>query len=240
MSAIGAMRKVATLTGRDLLSESRARQVAPVMAFFALSLVFLFTFALPTGAIRAPAPPPVAGAVPARDITGTLLWATVFFSAVIGLGRGASVDREAGAAEGLLLAPVDPAALFAAKVVANFLFLTVTAALVIPMFVLLAGAPADLLFPEIVLVAIPANIGLAAVGTLFATAAQFSEARSVMLPLLAFPFCLPVVLAASRLTSTLLITGAFASEMRWFILLTVFDVVFLTIGTVTYEFVIRE
>lgn len=210
------------------------------MALFGLSLVFLFTFALPTGAVRAPSPPPQAGAVPAREITGTLLWATIFFSSVIGLGRGLSVDSESGAGEGLVLAPIDPAALFAAKLVANLSFLSVTELVVVPLFMLFANVPIGLLVPGIVVVALPVNIGLAAVGTLFSAASRYSEARSVMLPLLTFPFSLPVILGASRLTSALLISGGFAQDARWFILLTVFDVIFLTIGAVTFEFVIQE
>jgi heme exporter protein B len=61
-----------------------------------------------------------------------------------------------------------------------------------------------------------------------------------MLPLLTFPLALPVILGASKLTSTLLIENGFGVEGRWFILLAVFDVIFLTLGAVTFEFVIEE
>lgn len=234
------MNRILRLASRDLLSETRARQIAPVMVLFALSLVFLFTFTMPTGSLRAPAPVPQAGAVAAREITGTLLWATIFFSTIIGLGRGIAVDRESGAGEGLLLVPIDPAALFTAKLLANLAFLSATEVLVIPLYMLFAGIPFGLMVPGILLVALPVNIGLAAVGTIFGTASQYSESPSVILPLLVFPFALPVVLGGSTLTSTLLTSAGFAGEVRWFILLAVFDVVFLTIGAVTFEYVIQE
>lgn len=99
------LNRILSLAARDLLSETRARQIAPVMILFALSLVLSFTFTMLTGALRAPVPLPQAGAVAAREITGTLLWATIFLSTIIGLGRGVAVDRESGAGEGLLLAP---------------------------------------------------------------------------------------------------------------------------------------
>jgi heme exporter protein B len=150
------------------------------------------------------------------------------------------VDSQSGAREALLLAPIDPAALFAGKLIANLVFLIATEAVMIPLFMLFGNVGFGQLFPGILLVALAADLGLAAVGTLFGAAALYSEARSMMLPLLLFPFALPVVLAASRLTSALLIDGALATEMRWFILLAVFDIVFLAIGAVTFEFVIQE
>ncbi|MEX0790694.1 MAG: heme exporter protein CcmB, partial [Actinomycetota bacterium] len=96
------------------------------------------------------------------------------------------------------------------------------------------------LFPGILPVMLVASLGMAAVGTLFGAATQHAEARSLMLPLLTFPLTLPVILGASKLTSTLLIENRFGNEFRWFILLIVFDVVFLTLGAVTFEFVIEE
>lgn len=234
------MRTVLALAAKDLRGESRARQIAPVMLVFALCLVFLLTFALPPGALRAPVPVPVAGALSARDITGLLLWTSIFFAAVIGFGRSAAADRETSAADGLLLAPVDPAALYTGKLIANVAFLLATEMVAIPLFMLFANIAPGSLFPHILPVMLVASLGMAAVGTLFGAATQHAEARSLMLPLLTFPLTLPVILGASKLTSTLLIENGFGNELRWFILLAVFDVIFLTLGAVTFEFVIEE
>ena len=234
------MRTVLALAAKDLRGESRARQIAPVMLVFALCLVFLLTFALPPGALRAPVPVPVAGAIPARDITGLLLWTSIFFAAVIGFGRSAAGDREGSAGDGLLLAPVDPAALYTGKLIANLGFLLATELVIIPLFMLFANITPGALFPAILPVMLVASLGMAAVGTLFGAATQHAEARSLMLPLLTFPLTLPVILGASKLTSTLLIDNRFGNEFRWFILLAVFDVIFLALGAVTFEFVIEE
>ncbi len=234
------MRTVLALATKDLRAEARGKQVAPVMVVFAMCLVFLLTFALPPGALRAPVPEPRAGTLAAREIAGLLLWTSIFFAGVIGFGRSATVDREGSAADGLLLAPVDPAALYTGKMIGNLAFLTVAELLAIPLFVLFANIPPRSLLPGLIPVVLVASLGLAAVGTLFGAATQHAEARSLMLPLLTFPLALPVILGASRLTSTLLIKGEFGSEGRWFILLTVFDVIFLTLGAVTFEFVIEE
>lgn len=234
------MRSVFALAAKDLRAESRARQIAPLMAVFALCLVFLLTFALPPGALRAPLPEPRAGAIAARELAGLLLWTVIFFAGVVGFGRSASVDREGAAADGLLLAPVDPAALYTGKLLANLAFLTAAELFAIPLFMLFTNIAPGALLPGLLAVVVLANLGLAAVGTLFGAATQHAEARSLMLPLLTFPLALPVILGASRLTSTLLIEDGFGNDGRWFILLAVFDAVFLALGAVTYEFVIEE
>ncbi|MBW3591357.1 MAG: heme exporter protein CcmB [Actinobacteria bacterium] len=233
------MKRIWTLARNDLLCEARAKQIAPVMVVFALSLVFLLTWALPPGAIRAPVPGPLAGAVGAREIAGILMWTVVFFAAVAGFNRSAAADRE-DTYEGLLLAPVDPAALFAGKLTGNFAFITAAEIAIFPIFMLFAGASPGLLFPGLLPVAFLGNLGLAAVGTLFTPASQHTPARSMILPLLTFPLSLPIILGSARLTSSLLIDGTYGTEARWFILMSVFDIVFITIGAATFEFVIQE
>lgn len=223
----------------EMVNESRGKQVAPVMVVFALSLVFLFTWALPTGALRAPVPVPAAGAVGAREITGMLMWTVILFAAIAGFTRSSAIDRE-DAYEGLLLAPVDPAAIFAGKMAGGILFITAAEVAVFPAFMLLGGISPGALLPELVAVAAVANVGLAAVGALFTPASQHTTARAVILPLLTFPLSLPVVLGAARLTSTLLTTGGFGHEVRWFILMSVFDIVFVALGAATFEYVIQE
>jgi heme exporter protein B len=228
------------IVAKDLRSEARAKEIAPSMILFALVLVFLFTFTLPAGAGRAPVPPPLAGTVASREIAGVFLWATLLFAGIVGFSRNAALEREGGRLEALLLSPIDPAALFAGKAISNLIFLSVTEVVMIPAFLIFLDAPAGLLFPEIFVVLILANVGLAAVGTLFGAASQYSRIREVMFPLLAFPVLLPVVLGASRLTSTLLLNGSFAGEERWIVLLASFDLAITAVGAVTFEYVIQE
>jgi heme exporter protein B len=232
--------KVLAVALKDLRSEARSKQVAPVMVAFSLSLVFLLTFALPPGSGDAPPPEPQAGAVAVREVIGPLVWTSLLLAAVIGFGRSASAEHEGGMIEALILSPVDPAALFAGKALANFLFLTLTEMAMIPAFALFAGVGITPLWPGILAVALAANLGLVAIGTLFGAAAQHSSSRSLILALLMFPVLLPLILAAAKLTSTLLLQGSFVGATHWFILMAVFDLVFTVIGAVTFEFVIQE
>lgn len=234
------MRKALAIASKDLRSETRAKEIAPAMVMFALVLVFLFALALPPGAGRAPVPEPRAGAVGTREIAGAFLWASLLFAGIVGFARNAALEREGARIEGLTLAPVDPAALFFGKALANLVYLSVMEAALLPAFVVFFDSPVRPLLPGFLLVAVGANVGLAAVGTLFGAASQYARAREVVLPLLVFPVVLPVVLAATRLTSSLLVSGGFSGEGRWFILMLAFDLAFCAIGAVTFEYVVCE
>lgn len=234
------MRNALLIAAKDLRSDARAKEVAPSMILFALLLVFLFTFALPPGSGRAPLPPPVAGAVATREIAGVLLWTGLLFAGVVGFGRSASLEKEGNRIEALLLSPIDPAAIFTGKALANFVYLCVMELVMVPAFILFFDTPAGLLFPQIVPVLLAANVGFASAGTLFAASSQYARVREVILPLLAFPVMLPLVLAASRLTSALLVTGSLAGEERWMLLMISFDLAISAIGAVSFEYVIQE
>ncbi|MEO7803434.1 MAG: heme exporter protein CcmB [Actinomycetota bacterium] len=214
---------------KDLRSESRAKEIAPAMVMFALALVFLLSFTLP--AVNTPE---------ARDTTAAFLWASLLFAAITGFGQSASTEKEGSRIEGLLMAPVDPAALFMGKAISNFAYMIALEMVIVPVLLLFVDIAPGLLFPQIFAVAVAANIGMAAIGTLFGQASQYARARALILPLLAFPALLPVILGASKLTSSLLSSGTTASEARWFVLIGVYDLVFVTIGVVTFEFVISE
>lgn len=233
------MRVALLIAAKDLRAESRSKEIAPAMLLFALALVFLFTFALPPGTGRAPVPLPRAGSIGAREIASVFLWSALLFAAIVGFGRSAALEREGSRLDGLVMAPVDPALVFAGKATANFLYLTFIALIVIGFFVLFTGvAPSS--FLGILPVAVITNIGLSVIGTLFGTASQYSRAKELLLPLLIFPAVLPLLLGAIRLTSAVLVHGDPFTETRWFILIAIYDIVFATIGAVTFEFVIRE
>jgi heme exporter protein B len=234
------LKKLLAVTLKDLRSEARAKEIAPAMVLFAIVLVFLLSFTLPPGAGRAPVPEPVAGAVASRDIAGTLMWAALLFAGIVGFGRSAAAEREAGRLDALLLAPVDSAALFGGKALANFIYISLMEWILIPVFLVFIDLELSIVFPEIVLVAILVNVGLSSAGTLFGAASQYARAREVLLPLIAFPVMLPAILAGSKLTSSLMTTGTLTGQARWFVLLVVFDLSITALGAVTFEYVIRE
>jgi heme exporter protein B len=234
------VRQALTVAAKDLRSDARAKEIIPTMVLFALVLMFLFTFPLPPGAGRVPVPEPRAGAVGVREVASAFLWASLLFAGVVGFGRSAAAEREQSRVEGLLLAPVDPAAIYAGKLLANLTYLAAMEAVLLPAFMVFFDVPPGRLFPGILPVLAAADVGLAAAGTLLGAASQYVRARELVLPLLAFPAMLPVVLGAIRLTSTLFTTGGFGGQASWFALLAATDLAYLAVGAVTFEHVLSE
>jgi heme exporter protein B len=234
------VRKMLMLAGKDLRSESRAREIIPPMIIFGLILVFLFTLNFPPGAGRAPVPAPNAGGVGSREIAAAFLWVSLLFAAILGFGRNASMEREGNRIEGLMMTPVDPAAVFAGKALANFCYLWLLEIIVFPAFVLFFDVAPGSLLPGILLVALAANVGLASAGTLLGAASQYVRARELLLPVMLFPILLPIVLGADRLTGSLLTGGGLGPQAQWFMLMGTFDLALPAIGAVVFEYVVNE
>lgn len=234
------MKTLMAVTMKDLRIEARAKDAAVAMALFGLVLVFLFALALPPGAGRPAVPLPQAGSVPAREVASAFLWAAILFASIVGFLRSSAMEKEGGRIEALAMSPADPALVFGGKVLASFIYLSLTELAILPFFLVLIDLDPLLLIPGIIPVAALANLGLSAVGVLFGAASQYTRAREVVLPLLVFPISLPVVLAAMSLTSSLATGRGFSGEARWFILLLAFDIALLAVGATTYEHVINE
>ena len=87
-----------------------------------------------------------------------------------------------------------------------------------------------------------ATLGLAAVGTFYSALTANLRAREVMLPLLLFPVMVPVVLGAVKSTHLILNGSLMGGDELglWVRLLIGFDVIFVTVCILTFEFVIED
>ena len=78
----------------------------------------------------------------------------------------------------------------------------------VPAFgLLLLGPPLGQTLPDLLLVLVLADVGIAAIGTLVAALAVQTRARDLLGPLLALPLLVPIVIGAARASSPLLHAG---------------------------------
>ncbi len=218
-------RKIWAIARKDLLIELRSRDVLSSAVVFTLLVLLIFNFALDlTGdTIRAVAP--------------GVLWVTFIFAGMLTLGRTFARERERGALQGLLLAPLDRGALFLAKLLVNLALLAIVEAAALPAFIALY----NLSLRPLALLAVVAlgTLGFAAVGTLFAAVAANTRAREALLPLLLFPVLVPVIIGAVKATGQALPDAA-TDGPPWLSLLIAFDAIFLALAYALFEYVIEE
>jgi heme exporter protein B len=222
-------RTVGALLAKDFALELRTRESVPAMVLFSVTTYVIFHFGLNRDTI-------------AGDLAAGVLWVTLLFAAILGVNRLFVAEHEQGGFDGFLLAPVDRTALFVAKAIALFAFLCVVELVAVPAFavLLLGPSPAQAL-PELLLVLALANAGVAVTGTLVAALAIQTRARDLIVPLLALPLLVPVVLASARTTTPLLAQGgAQPLPGDWLLVLALYDLVFALIAYAVFDFLLED
>ena len=217
-------RAVGALIRKDLRLELRTRESVPAMVLFSLGTFVLFHFALDETEVEG-------------SLAAGILWVTLLFASVLGINRLFVAEREEGGFEGFLLAPVDRTALYVAKAAVLLAFLVAVEIVALPAFgVLLLGAAPEL--PELLAVLALADLGIALVGTLVSALAVQTRARDLIVPLLALPLMIPLVIAAARGSAPLLDGGGF--EERWALILGLYDLVFGLIALAVFDFLLED
>lgn len=242
MAAAGFLPKTAALVRKDLRIEARGRDTLPPMLAFTLAVVLLLAFSLPdASALDDAVRLPTGGTLLLADVLAGFLWVTVLFAGLIGFARTFEVERDGGALDVLLLVPLDRAGLFAAKAVANLVFVVSVEVLLLPIYAVLFGVNLGSDWIALALVVLLVDVGFVCVGTVFSALAAQTSSRELMLPLLALPALVPVFIAATELTSDLFSgAGLDAVAARgWFTILAVFDVVFATAGALIFDFTLE-
>jgi len=199
---------------KDLRLEARSGQVIVVSTFFAALMVVLASLSL------------FGGPSSARLVASGVIWLSISFAAVLALARAFQREREEGALDGLLVAPLSRSALYAGKALGVLVFLLVMAAIVIPLTALLFSLDLGRYGAGLVCLALCALPGVAASGTLFAAMTVRTAARDLMLAVVLFPLLAPTLLAAVAGTRELLGGASLAELSDYFSLMLVFDVVF--------------
>jgi heme exporter protein B len=223
---IGFLRKVLAIVHKDIIAELRTKEIFSSMFVFALLVIVIFNFAFEMRVANV------------KQVAPGVLWVTFTFAGMLGLNRSFILEKDKGCLEGLLLAPVDRSAIYFGKMLGNLIFMLVVEAIVLPIFWVLFNPP--LFSPALILILVLGTLGFAGVGTLFSAIAVHTRAREVMLPILLFPIVIPLMIAAVKITGGLL-DGQPLSEMRnWLNLLVGFDIIFLTVSYMTFDYVVEE
>ena len=229
MSVNGAfMRQAGAILAKDLKTEWRAREVFTSMFVFTVLVVVVFQFTI--------------GSNPAliREVAAGVLWVALLFATVIGLQRAVQIEGEEDCLQGVLLAVQDRSALFLAKALANMIYLLVVSGCILPLFALWFRIDLTARLPALGVILTLGIVGLSVLGTLFSLIVLNIRMREVMLPLLFLPVSVPLLIAAVYATGDLIDGKTLADIRDYVILITVFDVVFLVLTVLIFDYVVEE
>jgi heme exporter protein B len=216
---------VSAVLRRDLRIETRTPQVVPGMALFSISAFVVFHFALQQRSVEG-------------NLAAGVLWVTLLLAAVLGIARQFVADREEGGFEGFLLAPVDRTALLVAKAASLFIFLVALELVAVPAFLIMLLGPSPVEVWRLLLALVLADLGIAFGGTLVGALAVQSRARDLLVPLLALPLLVPLLIGAVKLSAP--VFGGPAVAARWPWVLALYDLVFGLVAYAVFDFLLED
>lgn len=222
------LRQLGALVRKDLVLELRTGERLVSMGAFAVLVAILFNYATDRTLVRF------------QDIGAGLIWITVVFGGMLGLGRTFAIEDEDGALQGILMSPIPRDALFLGKVTANFLLLMIVTVLVFAVFALFFGLSfGDHPWVLLVVVALGA-LGFVAVGTLFSAVSSRSSMGETLLPILVFPLLVPVVIYGVTATQRLFAGRPPAEVWGNVRMLGAFALLALAVGSWLFRYVVEE
>lgn len=212
---------------KDLKHELRTRETFLSMLIFGILMLTLFNFAFQN----------TSGNL--VEFTSGILWITFTFAGILGLNRTLAIEKENSGLEALLSGGASPSAIFLGKMLTNFFFMILSQACVMLCFIILFNIPIGIYFHKLFLINIISTLGFASVGTLFSSIALHTRMRDVFLPLLLCPVSVPALIGSIECYRQILF-HEWAWNSAWFKLLIGYDVIFLSVSIMIFEYVLED
>lgn len=222
------LRIALVIAAKDLRIELRNRTALLTAVAFALLVQVVFVFA------REPA------SVSLGVLAPTVLWVMLSLSALLVLNRAFLLEREHGALEAMLLAPVPRVAIFWGKWLANVVLVFGVLLVAMPAWILFFNVTPSARLLGVVGLAALAVPGFVAAGTLFAAMTARTRYAELLLPVLLLPFLLPPISAAASAAHRILAGRPFDEVAGWLRMLILFDGAFLVLAAMLFPHVVDE
>ncbi|HDP98956.1 MAG TPA: hypothetical protein ENN22_07230 [bacterium] len=219
---------ILTIAWKDVLSEFRSRETLSAMLIFCLIVVVIFNFVFEPGSEIV------------REMIGGILWVAITFAGILGLNRSFIYEVDQGCLLGLLLCPVDPHVIYYGKMLGNLLFMLILEIIILPLMVVFFNLNIFHILLPLWVILFLGTLGFSAVGTLLSAISVNTRAREILLPVLLFPIAIPILLAAVKSTSQLINSGQFTETLAWIKILAGFDIIFLVLSGLLFEYVVED
>lgn len=222
------LRQMMAVVRKDLVQELRTRQRVATMGGFAVLVAVLFNFAIDPTVVRI------------QEIAAGLLWMTLIFAGVTGVGRTFQLEAEDGALQGVLLTPIPRDALYLGKVIANTVLVGTVTLLTLAVFGLFFQLDFGSHPLALALVLLLGVIGFVALATLFGAVSSATRLGDTLLPILLFPLLLPVIIFGVGATGRLLLDRPLVEVEGQIRMLGAFGLAAMAVGAALFRFVVEE
>lgn len=213
---------------KDLTAEFRTKQLLSSMLIFAALTLIVFVFSFnPTKAV-------------VRQVFPGMVWVCIIFAGMLGLNRSFVAEKQNDCLTGMLLCPVNNSAIYYGKTTANLIYMFVVEIITIPLFAVLFNyqIPVTSILP-LVLITFLGTLGFMAAGTFLAALSANARSSEILLPVILFPVMVPVVLGAVQATTAILSGSQVSEWFSWLKILAAFDIIFLTIPLLLFEYTLE-
>ena len=217
------LKAILTIIRKDLRAELRTRELVNSMLLFALLSVLIFSFAFELDRSAR------------QEAVSGVLWVTIIYASILGLNRSMVTEKEHGSLDAMMVAPVSRVAIYAGKLVGNFLFTLVVGFLLLPLVTVLYSM--SLIYVEMALLLVLGILGLSAVGTLLATMTVQTRSRETLLPIAMMPTALPILMVVVNASMDIM------NDMErgnWMLTLAFIDVVYVAMGAFLFGQVVED
>ena len=210
---------------KDLRLELRNRYTLNMLFLFVLATILMVLFATSQEALS-------------PRLSAALLWIVILFATVIGLTRGfiSEVEQETIL---LLQLHVTPASVYAGKLLFNTLLTLVLNLIALLAFLLILGVEVtrfDLLAVTLLL----GSIGLSGATTLLSAIIAKATNRGPLLPVLAFPILVPLLLTVTSLTHVAFIGGTWVQVKQDLLSLIGYSGAVITASVLLFDYVWKD
>ena len=212
---------------KDLIIEWKARSRTVALLSFAYTVLLLFAFAVGPDAVAL------------RKHAGAYLWLGLLLCSTLLLDRTMRIEFEAGAIERLLLTPISAPGLFFGKALSNTVQLWLVGLFSVPLVFVVCDATVVESGWILALAIALGSAGLAAPGTLYSAMIAQLSGRQLLLPLMLFPLVVPVIVAAVKTTSLVMLGDPMDQSGSWLALLACFNLVYWSLCGVLFGRVVE-
>src|ERR1700683_3820254 len=213
---------------KDLRCELRSGESTVALLALSMLVLVVLVFALD------------AGRVSSADAAAGARWVAMVFAGMLGANRALLAERDNSAIRGLLLSPLDPGTLYAAKLAAALIFMAVAEVGAVILMVLFFNLEFDASIARLAPILALGAIGFSALATLLSAITGRTRGGDMLLPILAVPIFVPALIAGVKASAAALAGAPLDSMGDWLKIMSAFDMLFVTAGYLLFEQVVGE